>query len=415
MLIGPLRDAAAPWRPGQKAQLHEVGFVNILQRDGFLPDGGGQGLQAHRATPVVIHNGREHPPVHGVQAQMVDLQGAEGLVGHLRRDDAVCLHLSVVPHPPEHAVCDTGRAPAPPCDLISPVRLDVHPQDARRAGDDPGQLLRGVELQPQRHAEAVPQRRGELPRPGGGADEGEMGQVQADGIGTGALPHDDVQGVILHGRVQDLLHRAVQAVDLIHEEDVPLIEVGQKRRQVAGLLDGGTGGDADAGPHLLGNDPGEGRFAEARGAMEQNMIQGLVPSLGRLDEDGELFPCPLLADILRKGLGPEGGFLGVLRQESLGHDGILVDVIPEINAHGLPSSVAKDVVDHIDPAQKAVDDGPSHGMPGGKRDHHGKAAAEGDAAFCSFLGVFLHRYPFTVRPAQTGRSPGRHSRPRYLP
>ena len=242
-----------------------------------------------------------------------------------------------------------------------------------------------------------------------------MGQVQADGVGAGALPHDDVQGVVLHGGVQDLLHGAVQAVDLVHKEDVPLVEVGQKSRQITRLLDGGPGGDADAGPHLLGDDPGEGRFAETRRAVEQDVVQGLVPPLGRLNEDRELLPGPFLANVLREGFGAEGGFLGILRQEGLGYDGILIDVISEINAHGLPSSVAKDVVDHIDPAQKAVDDGPSHGMPGGKRDHHGKAAAEGDAAFCSFLGVFLHRYPFTARPAQTGRSPGRHSRPRYLP
>ena len=346
---------------------------------------------------------------------MVDLQGAEGLVGHLRRDDAVGLHLGIVPDPPEHAVGDPGGSPAPPGNLIGSVRHDIHPQNASGPGDDPGQLFRSVELQPQCHAEAIPQGGGELPRPGGGADEGEMGQVQADGVGAGPLPHDDVQGVVLHGGVQDLLHGAVQAVDLVHKEDVPLVEVGQKSRQITRLLDGGPGGDADAGPHLLGDDPGEGRFTQARRAVEQDVVQGLVPPLGRLNEDRELLPGPFLANVLREGFGAEGGFLGILRQEGLGYDGILIDVIPEINAHGLPSSVAKDVIDHIDPTQKTVDDGPSHGMPGSKRDHHGKAAAEGDAAFCGFLCVFLHRCPFTARPTQPGWNPGKRSRPRYLP
>ena len=227
MLIGPLRDAAAPGRPGQEAQLHEVWLVDILQRDGLLPDGGGQSLQAHRAAPVVIHDGGKHPPVHGVQTQVVDLQGAKGLVGHLRRDDAVCLHLSVIPDPPEHPVCDAGGAPAPPGDLIGSVGHNVHMKDPRRSGDDSGELLWGIELQPQRHAEAVPQRRGELARPGGGPDKGKVGQIQADGVGAGPLPHDDVQGVVLHGGVQDLLHGTVQPMNLVHKKDIPLVEVGE--------------------------------------------------------------------------------------------------------------------------------------------------------------------------------------------
>ena len=285
----------------------------------------------------MIHDGGKHPPVHGVQTQVVDLQGAKGLVGHLRRDDAVCLHLGVIPDPPEHPVCDAGGAPAPTGDLIGSVGHNVHVKDPRRAGDDSGELLWGVELQPQRHAEAVPQRRGELARPGGGPDEGKVGQIQADGVGTGPLPHDDVQGVVLHGGVQNFLHGTVQPVDLVHKKDIPLVEVREQGREIPGLLNGGTGGDTDARPHLLGNDPGQGRLSKTGGPVEQDVIQGFVPALGGLDEDGELLPGPLLADVLREGLGPQGGFLGILRQKGLGHNGILIDVISEIDAHRYPS------------------------------------------------------------------------------
>ena len=91
---------------------------------------------------------------------MVHLQGGEGLVGHLTGDDAPRLHLGKVPDPPEHPVGDTGRATAAFGDLHSAVVLDGHLQDARRPGDDAGELLRGVELQPQGDAEPVPQRGG---------------------------------------------------------------------------------------------------------------------------------------------------------------------------------------------------------------------------------------------------------------
>ena len=44
VVVGQGGDAPSPGRPGQEAQLHQVGLIYILQSDGFLADGGGQGL-----------------------------------------------------------------------------------------------------------------------------------------------------------------------------------------------------------------------------------------------------------------------------------------------------------------------------------------------------------------------------------
>ena len=55
-------------------------------------------------------------------------------------------------------------------DSLRAVRLDGHAQQRGRAGDDAGELLSGVELQPQRDTEAVAQGAGELTGPRGGAD-----------------------------------------------------------------------------------------------------------------------------------------------------------------------------------------------------------------------------------------------------
>ena len=148
MLIGLGGDAPAPWGAGEEAQLHEVGLVHILQGDRLLVDSGGQGLQAHRPAPVVLDDAPEHPVVDGVQSQVVDLQGGEGLVGHLLGDDAPRPHLGEVPHPPEHPVGDPRGAPGALGDLHGPVGLDGHLQDAGGPCDDEGELLRGVKLQP---------------------------------------------------------------------------------------------------------------------------------------------------------------------------------------------------------------------------------------------------------------------------
>ena len=48
------------------------------------------------------------------------------------------------------------------------------------------------------------------------------------------LADHHVEREVLHGRIEDLLDRVVEAVDLVDEQDVPLVEVGQDRGEVAG-------------------------------------------------------------------------------------------------------------------------------------------------------------------------------------
>ncbi len=62
-------------------------------------------------------------------------------------------------------------------------------------------------------------------------------------------------------------------MDLVDEEHVPCLEVGEDRRQVAGSLDGRTGGDADVHPHLVRQNVCQRGFTQARGAVEQHMIE----------------------------------------------------------------------------------------------------------------------------------------------
>ena len=337
VLIRLLRHTPAPGGAGQEPQLHEVRLVNVLQRHGLLSDGGRQSLQPHGAAVVVFDDGRHHPPVHRVQPQIVDLQGAEGLVRHLLGDDAVGLHVREVPHPAEHPVGDPGRPPAAAGDLVGALRYNITVQNSGGAGDDLRQLLRGIQLQPQRYAEAVPQRGRQLPRPGGGADQGEVGQIQPDGVGRRPLAYDNIQSVVLHGGVQNFLHGTVQPVDLVHKQDVPLVEVCQQRRQIAGLFNGRAGGDTDVDPHLLSDDACQGGLAQSRRAVEQNVVQRFLPLPGGLNKDAQILLGLFLTDVLRQGLGPQRGFLGVLRQKGLGHDRLLVNIISKVDAHSFTS------------------------------------------------------------------------------
>lgn len=201
MLVGPTGDTAPAGGAGEKTHLHQIGLIDVLEGNCLLIDGSRQGLQAHRAAAVVLNDAGEHPPVDGVQPQVVHLQCRERLVCHRTGNHTPGLHLGKVPHPAQHSVGDAGRATAAAGDLHCAVRLYGNVQQAGRPGDNLRQLLRCVELQAQGHAEAVPQGCGELPCPGGSADQGEAGQIQPDGVGRGPLADDDVDGEVLHGRV----------------------------------------------------------------------------------------------------------------------------------------------------------------------------------------------------------------------
>ncbi len=62
--------------------------------------------------------------------------------------------------------------------------------------------------------------------------------------------------MILHGGIEDLLHRRIEAVDLVDEQDVAGLEVRQDRRQIAGLGQDGAGGGAKPDAQLARDDLG---------------------------------------------------------------------------------------------------------------------------------------------------------------
>ena len=109
-------------------------------------------------------------------------------------------------------------------------RVDRHRQQAGRAVHDARQLVGRVELQPRDDAEAVAQRVGQHAGARGRADQREGLQVELDRARRRAFADHDVDLVVLQRRVEDLLDHRRQAVDLVDEEHVVALEVGQDAR-----------------------------------------------------------------------------------------------------------------------------------------------------------------------------------------
>ena len=120
-----------------------------------------------------------------------------------------------------------------------------------------------------------------------------------------ALPNHDVELVVLHRGIQNLLDGRIHAVNLVDEQDLPLLEVGQDGREVARLLQHGAGRGPHRHTHLVANDVGQGRLAQAGRSVEQHVIDRLVSLPRRLNRHLQVFPQPILADVVIERLRPE--------------------------------------------------------------------------------------------------------------
>jgi hypothetical protein len=84
--------------------------------------------------------------------------------------------------------------------------------------------------------------------------------------------------VVLERGVEDLLHRRAEAVDLVDEQHLARLEVGEDRREVAGALEHRTRRRAQGRAHLVSDDVRERGLAETRRPEQQHVVEHLARS-----------------------------------------------------------------------------------------------------------------------------------------
>ena len=142
-------------------------------------------------------------------------------------------------------------------DVARTLGIDRHAQDLGRPPHDGQELVDRVMVQPAYKAKAVAQGASDQPGAGGRPYQRESGKVQPDAPGGRALSDQDVELEVLHCRIEDLLHGAVEAMDLVDEQYIALLQVGQQRCQVARPDQHRSCGDTEPHAHLGSHDPGQ--------------------------------------------------------------------------------------------------------------------------------------------------------------
>ncbi len=194
----------------------------------------------------------------------------------------------------------------------------AHAEDVRRPVHDPREVRGLVGLQAMLDAEAVAQRRREQARTGRGADERERREVERDDARARALADRDREPGVLHRGIEGLLERAVQAVDLVDEEDRARLQRREQRGDVALALERGPRRHHERRVELLGDDLRERCLPQPGRAGEQHVVERLAACGGRLERHGELLAQGVLTDEVLEGPRPQRAVDLVLAGERAG-------------------------------------------------------------------------------------------------
>ena len=125
---------------------------------------------------------------------------------------------------------------------------------------------RRIELEAQRNSKTLAQGPRDKAASRGRADERKRRQIDPYRPRRRALADDEVELEILHRRVKDFLNRRSQPVNLVDEQNVMWLQVGQQRRQIARARNHRPGRGAKPDSQLARDDLRQRGLAEPRRA-----------------------------------------------------------------------------------------------------------------------------------------------------
>jgi len=171
-------------------------------------------------------------------------------------------------------------------------------QDVRRAMNDRAQLFGRVEIETHDHAEAVAQGSRDHARARRRPHQREGLDIERVVARVGSLVDDELALERVHGLVHVLFQDARQAVNLVDEDDLVLLDMAQHAEQLGGILERRARRHLDGNLELAGNDVRECGLPQPGRSVEQHVIERVAALLRGLDEHAQVLLELGLADEL---------------------------------------------------------------------------------------------------------------------
>ena len=146
---------------------------------------------------------------------------------------------------------------------FAPSSRKIEAQHPALRGDDGQQFLGRIEVEPDGNAEAVAQGRGEQAGAGGGADQRERRKLDLHRARRRPFADDEIEFEILHRRIKDFFDRRIEAMDLVDEENIARLEIGEDGGKIARLGQHRSGGGAEIDAQFARHDLRQRRLAQA--------------------------------------------------------------------------------------------------------------------------------------------------------
>ena len=239
---------------------------------------------------------------------LVDAEHGQGVAGHGQIDETFSADFREIADAAQQAIGDPRGAAAAPGDFGAAGFVHFYAQNFRRAIDDAQQIFRRIKFQAMDDAEARAQRGHDQSGASGGADQGKTIELVRMDPRAGALADDQVDAKIFHGRVEDFFHGGLQPMNFVEKEKILGVERSEHGGEVALFFEQRAGADFYGGAHFVGQNLGEGGFAQARRAVEQDVVEGFAAGAGRFDGDLQIFFDAILADVVGELGGADAGF-----------------------------------------------------------------------------------------------------------
>jgi hypothetical protein len=284
--------------------LDEIRFDHVFERIARFGQRSREGFHPHRAAAMMFGHTAQIAAIHGVQAQRIDFQAQQGSIGDIPVDHGLALYAGKIAHAAQQPASDARRAARPAGDLDGAVAGERKMQFFGAARDNQGQFLRRVEDKTQRDAEPVAQGGRQQPGARGGANQRERLQIDPYRARGGTFADDQVELEILHRGVENFLDRGLQAMDLVDEQYVTWLQIGEDGRQVPCPLDHWPRSGPEPHAELARHNLRQRGLAQAGRPMQQHVIERLGAGAGGLDEHRQVFAARLLAHEFAQRLRP---------------------------------------------------------------------------------------------------------------
>ena len=109
MLVCQRRCLASARGTFDESFLDEVRLIDILDGAGIFTHSGSDSVESDRSATELIDDGREEFVIYLIEAESIDIQRLEGILGDVEVDSAVAFDLGKVAHASQEGVGYTGR------------------------------------------------------------------------------------------------------------------------------------------------------------------------------------------------------------------------------------------------------------------------------------------------------------------